>query len=429
MAWGIDLNTTRNPLFRSLRWRLLLSYLVVMAAILGTAGVTVYGFFVRSLYHQLNDELQTLAQVAAPSLTTFKSAGIQNPNQNIHIPWRSLRDRDQSLEWFSTNKQLLAREGATFPALPLQVDGETLQRQGQRLTLTLPVYEYDSRGTRLQGYVRASQATETIYAVLQKLNWGLGIGGAIALVLTGLGGMWLTRQALKPTEQSFQQLKQFTADASHELRSPLTGIKTSIEVVLSHPERVHPLDAKKLTSVIRTTNHMARLLEDLLLLARTDITTSLLTAEWGPVPLDEVLQDLVERVEPQALSKEITLQSLLLPGLSVTGDGIQLTRLFANLLENALQYTPTGKTVTLSMESFDRFLVVSVEDTGIGIASEHLPLVFNRFWRADQARSQHRGFGLGLALAQALAQYHGGEITVSSQVGVGSCFCVRLPLI
>lgn len=401
-----------------------------MATILGTAGVSVYGFFARSLYWQLNDELQTLAHVAAPSLAAAKTEGLQNLDEKV--PWRSRRNRDQSLEWFSPNGRLLAREGATFPASALRMNTKSLQHQGRRLTLTVPVYKYGSGGARLrlQGYIRASEPTQIIDAVLHKLYWGLGLGGAIALGLSALGGMWLTEQALKPVEQSFQQLKQFTADASHELRSPLTGIKTSVEVVLSHPERVHPLDMKKLTSVVKTINHMAQLVEDLLLLARTDINTGILSSDWGPVPLDEVLQDLVERVEPQAESKKITLQYHLLPGLLVMGDGVQLTRLFANLLENALQYTPAGGSVILSVKSFERFLIVSVEDTGIGIVPEHLPLTFHRFWRADQARSQHKGgFGLGLALAQALAQYHGGEITVSSQVGVGSCFRVRLPVV
>jgi hypothetical protein len=242
--------------------------------------------------------------------------------------------------------------------------------------------------------------------------------------------MWLTRQAIKPIEQSFEQLKQFTADASHELRSPLTAIKTSVEVMQSHPERIHSADVKKVEDIASATNQMALLVEDLLLLARTDGSRSATAVDWVSVPLDELLEDLVDFLELQAEEKGITLKSDLAVGVFVKGDAGQLRRLFSNLLENALQYTSAGGTVTLSMTKFDRGVTVSVEDTGIGIAPEDLRRVFDRFWRADKARNRREGgSGLGLAIALAIARRHGGEITVTSQVGAGSCFRVRLPAV
>jgi two-component system, OmpR family, manganese sensing sensor histidine kinase len=137
---------------------------------------------------------------------------------------------------------------------------------------------------------------------------------------------------------------------------------------------------------------------------------------------------LVELLELRFQAKEITLKTDWLAGVEVAGDAAQLTRLFSNLLENALQYTSPGGSVVLAMSSLERSVIVSVEDTGIGIAPEHLPFVFHRFWRADRARSRFfGGVGLGLAIAQVIAQHHSGEITVSSQLGTGSCFRVRLP--
>jgi signal transduction histidine kinase len=254
------------------------------------------------------------------------------------------------------------------------------------------------------------------------------LGSVFALSITAIGGLWLTQQSLKPIEQSFQQLKQFTADASHELRSPLTAIKTSVEVMRSHPERIHPADVKKLGAIASATNQMTHLVEDLLLLARTDAASAAPAQDWRAIPLDEVLEDLVELLEPKAVAKAIELQSNLQPNVSVMGDAAQLSRLFSNLLENAIAYTPARGTIALSMHRSDRFVIVSVEDTGIGIAPEQLPLIFHRFWRADKARVQREGgLGLGLAIAQAIAQRHRGEITVTSQFGVGSCFKVRLP--
>lgn len=111
------------------------------------------------------------------------------------------------------------------------------------------------------------------------------------------------------------------------------------------------------------------------------------------------------------------------------GDSAQLSRLFSNLLENALQYTPEGGSVTLTLHQQNRYAIVSVRDTGIGLAPEQIAHVFDRFWRADKARSRREGgTGLGLAIAAAIAKHHGGKITVTSELDVGSCFQVRLPL-
>jgi len=138
----------------------------------------------------------------------------------------------------------------------------------------------------------------------------------------------------------------------------------------------------------------------------------------------------VDFFSPQAQAKGISLKTDFAVGVLVEGDAARLRRLFSNLLENALHYTPSGGTVTISLFSLERFAVISVEDTGIGIAPEYISLVFNRFWRADQAPMyREEGSGLGLAIAQAIAQAHAGEIIVSSELEVGTCFQVCLPLV
>jgi len=122
--------------------------------------------------------------------------------------------------------------------------------------------------------------------------------------LSSIGGYWLAQKSVKPIERSFNQLKQFTADASHELRSPLTVIKTSIGVMLSHPERVHPQDLKKMKAIASATDQMNRLVEDLLFLARTGTETA--ARSYSPLPLSEVLQEVVDLLEPQFQAKQMT---------------------------------------------------------------------------------------------------------------------------
>lgn len=421
--------TPRQQMFASLRSRLLLSYLTVMAVVLATSGVAMYVFFTRSLDRQLNHQLLTLAQAAAPSLETVENEGLQSLNQEL--PWRELFQRNQSLEWFDTDAQLLAREGNVFSTLPLNKASQVIQQQGQMRTLTIAVYtdSPNQRTLQLKGYIRASESTDRMEAMVSKLVWGLALGKIMALAVSGLGGIWLTQQALEPVEQSFQRLKQFTTDASHELRNPLTAISIATEVIQSHPERIHPSDARKLVAIASATNQLTRLAEDLLFLARTDAAVTQPRLETTSVFLGEVLADLWEFLEPQAQAKNITVRSQLLTGISVKGEAAQLRRLFSNLLDNALKYTQTGGSVLLSMTKDQQFVVVRVEDTGMGIAAENLPFIFQRFWRSDRARSRRvEGSGLGLAIVQAIAQQHGGKITVSSQVGIGSCFQVYLPL-
>ena len=431
MVWATASSRThKQQMFQSMRSRLLLSYLVVMAAILAASGIAVYAYFTNSLDRQLNHRLLTLAQAAVPSLEPVKNQDL--PSLNRGLPWRQLFDGNQSLEWFNTEGKLLARKGTIFSTLPLNKTShsQTYEQQGQIRTLTIAVYAHNPnpKNLQLEGYIRASETTKETEAIVKKLSFGLGLGGAIALIFSAIGGMWLIQQILAPVERSFQQLKQFTADASHELRSPLTAINTATEVMQSHPERIHPLDAKKLAAIASATNQLIGLTENLLFLARSDAAVVPLPYQ-ETVCLDRLLQDVLRLFESQLKAKSIALTAQLSKNITVKGEPAQLKRLFSNLLDNAIKYTEAGGKVVLSLSKKRMCAVVLVEDTGVGIATEHLPFIFRRFWRADKARFRRtEGFGLGLAIASVIAQQHGGKITVSSKLGVGSCFEVYLPL-
>ena len=423
-------------MFKGLRWRLLLSYLTVMAAILSIFGTGVYVYFSRSLYRQLDKKLLTLAQAATPYLAEVKINGSEYLDQVDEVPWRDIFNRDQqSLEWFNAQGQLLASRGTLILGLPPRTGAWTLkgtENAAQIRTFTISVYKdaslIEENQPSLEGYIRSSQSTQGLEVFQNQLLFGLGMGGTITLGLVGLGGIWLTQKSIEPIEKSFNQLKQFTADASHELRGPLTAIKASVDVMCNHPERIHPKDAKKLAAIANATAQMTYLTEDLLFLARTD-ATAITDNQRKSVSLDRVLQNLVDLLEPFAQDKAIALHYQCLAKACVIGDEGQLSRLFSNLLENALQYTSAGGKVTVRLARSSSTALVSVEDTGIGIASEQIPFVFDRFWRADKARSHRKGgTGLGLAIAQAIAQRHRGKITVTSKANVGTRFQVRLPL-
>jgi len=439
-------NARSSPQFRALSRRLWALSLGVIGLSLTAFGLAVYQVVAQKLSQKLNSDLLTLANAAAhsfpePTAERFKprrSPQLQIPRKrtfdndgDLDIPWQDLLESQQSLEWFDAEGKLLTQAGRKLTERPLVKQFQAVDDHGLRI-ITVPIGKLEKASIhptsghplkQVQGYIRVSESTQTVNAELERLRWGLTWGGSLALLLSGLGSWWLMRQSLQPIEQSFRQLQQFTADASHELRHPLTSIKASAEVMLSHPERVHPADLQKLTAIAGAADEMASLVEDLLLLARSE--DKLATTRIA-IPLDELLEDLVDCFQPQATAKQLQLKHQLTPAW-INADSTQIKRAFTNLLANALSYTASGS-ITLSSVLEDDWIVVQIVDTGIGIAPDDLPHIFDRFWRADQARSRREGgTGLGLAIAQTIVQSHRGKISVQSQLGVGSRFQVELP--
>ncbi|MGL5872767.1 MAG: sensor histidine kinase [Xenococcaceae cyanobacterium] len=429
---------TQNYQFLGLRRRLLVIYLMTITAILLGSTTTLYIFFARNLNKQLDAQLLTSAQAAVSSLDIVKTKGHQALDRDI--PWRNLfAVQKESLEWFDSEGKLLAKEGTGFPKIPLFKNlltegldrGDPIVQQKDKIrSVTVPVYADDSeeKTLLLRGYIRASRSTQEIESLLNQLLLGLVLGAIVFFILISLSSIYFARRALQPTQQSLQQLKQFAAEASHELRNPLTRISIASEVMLSNVDRFQPSDSRKLEMIDAATKQMQRLVDDLLFLIRTGNVEIATQTQKPVISLEELLQTLVSHFESTAQAKQINLVTHLTSNISVRGDFSQLNRLFSNLLENAIKYTEMGGQVTISLNKLKNCAVVTVQDTGIGIPSEYLPLLFQRFWRVEQNRTQQQeGFGLGLAIAQAIVKQHQGTISVTSEVGIGSCFQVSVP--
>jgi heavy metal sensor kinase len=312
----------------------------------------------------------------------------------------------------------------------------------------------------LQGLDEALQRTSIILLVLTPVVFALSLLGGWLLVGRSLQPVdHMTRAALamqpgnldkriEPTgsddeiarlasafnemmgrlDSSFRQVRQFSADASHELKTPLTSIRGEAEVALLE-ERTPGQYRKTLQSIVDEVERMSAIVENLLLLARADAEQ--VTIRKDILLLEDVVLRVYEQMEPIARRKHVQLDLGEMASVEVAGDPLWLGQILTNLVNNAVKYTPQGGTVTISMvENAHRGSAsVAVSDTGRGISAEHLPHIFDRFYRVDSGRSRDvGGVGLGLNIAQWAADAHGGEITVESEVGKGTTFTLKLPL-
>lgn len=226
-------------------------------------------------------------------------------------------------------------------------------------------------------------------------------------------------------QAAFERQVRFTADASHELRTPVAVILAQIELSLSRPRSEQDY-REALGTCLRASQRMKSLIESLLVLARLDAGATELQLE--PVALDRVVRETVELITPLAEQRRITMACDLLP-VMVTGDRHRLAQVLVNLLTNAVRYNRDDGRIEISVREQNDSAVVMIHDTGIGIAAEHLPHIFERFYRVDPARSRSEGSsGLGLAICQGLVNAHKGTLTATSTFGTGTTMELRLPL-
>jgi signal transduction histidine kinase len=233
---------------------------------------------------------------------------------------------------------------------------------------------------------------------------------------------------MQPIYQSYSQIQQFTADAAHELRTPLAALTATVESALRLRHLSEPEARDILRTVDRQNQRLTTLVADLLLLARMERQS--LPVRLQLCCLNDIVSDLVEELATLAIAAGVTLRSDIRVDkpLHILGDEEQLYRLVSNLIVNAIQYTPKDGQVNVILDRNENQAIVQVQDTGIGIAPEHQQRIFDRFYRVSSDRSRTSGgSGLGLAITFAIVQAHHGSLQLQSELGKGSTFTIRLP--
>jgi heavy metal sensor kinase len=477
----------------SIRARMTLWHTGILAATVLVLGTVAYGLLMRGLWNDVDGTLERVARAAA-------QAAAQTATELAPPDMNELLRRYFGSNFADRFYQFLDPRGELDPRMPrlrnapVTISPTALKNatEGYGTFETLPngggyplrvfTFPIVVRG-RIVNVLQVGMSLEGLLREQQNFLWALAILTPLGLLLASGGGWLLARRALRPVDQmtqaarrieaerlaerlegaetddelgrlartlnemlarleaGFAQVRRFSADASHELRTPLTILKGEIEVALRSARE--PAEYQRvLASALEEVGRMARLVDDLLMLSRSD--AGALRWERGPVELDRLVEDAARQgvVLGQARAVRVGIQSL--EPLIVEGDEQRLRQLLLNLVDNAVKYTPSGGRVDLSLRVAKReedgappvdrppeeFAEISVRDTGVGVPPEALPRVFDRFYRVDGARSREAGgTGLGLCIAKTIAEAHRGTIQVESELGVGSTFTVRLPLL
>jgi signal transduction histidine kinase len=282
------------------------------------------------------------------------------------------------------------------------------------------------RGHRVVALLQAGRSLSTLAADRRSLLLLLLELGSVAVVAATVGGLLLTRQAMRPINAAFAAQRAFVADASHELRTPVTLVRTNAEVLLETGAVPAPEDRALVEDIVAVSGRMGRLITDLITLARLD--AGALPFAHRPVALDAVLATSCEQMARLAARHDVALRRGPTTSVLVQGDAGRLEQVVVILLDNAITYNRPGGTVVVTLCRAGDQAVLEVRDTGPGIPAADLPHLFARFYRGRGAGVAAEGSGLGLAIASGIVRAHHGHLHVHSEPGLGSCFSVLLPL-
>ena len=473
--------------FRSLRFRLTLWYVLILAFLLTAFSGFLYFTLSRSLYRDVDNKLRSLAELIASDSTSPLSKFGFGPVDEALETSLNLKPIGKFIQVLDESGKI-GRKSDNLKNVQLPISLNTLKNASKGVItfettrsvgdaplriITHPVLEKN----HITKIVQVASSLEDVEDALNTLFIILIITVPLALMVASLGGLFLANKALKPVDdvtqtarmitsqnlnqrikplkvkdeisrlidtfnemisrldQSFRQIKQFSADASHELKTPLTILKGEVEVAL-RKERKPDEYEQTLRSNLEEINRMSQIVNDLLVLSKAD--TGELRLNKQDLDLAEVLNEVVAQLNLMIQSKNLRMETSNPPeGMHILGDPLRMRELFINLIENGIKYTEEGGTirVTLTKDMSDPggknggYARIVVSDTGMGIAQGDQSKIFDRFFRLDKARSRDQGgSGLGLSISKWIVEAHQGKIEVESEIGKGSSFIVRIPL-
>jgi heavy metal sensor kinase len=452
---------------KSIKFRLTLWFLAAIVVMLVAFGTFAYALLSRSLYRNLDESLRDRFIELKGSIKYDGSQFFFDENVGEFVMFY---DADGALKQkLGPNIQSNIDRTVGLALVGKQAFQTAKRAEGPAVRFYAGPFNANETetGPQTRFALVVGRTTNDVVSILAMFRMVILNSSVLVLILAGAGGIFLADRTLKPVDQiaetargigesdlsrridirtddelgrlastlngmigrleeAFKKERQFVADASHELRTPLAIIQAesslALEKARSQEEYQHSLEL-----VSQEVNFMSEIVGKMLLLARSDSGAEPL--DFEDVKLRPLLAELAQDLDLLVQDKGLKLELGPMDELKVRGDRVKLKQLFLNILDNAVRYTPSGGAITASLTRRDSSAVASVTDTGIGIPAEHLPFIFDRFYRVDKARtSSDGGTGLGLSIALSVAKMHGGGIEVESEPDKGTTFRIVLPL-
>lgn len=415
-------------MFRRVRIELVAWYAGSLALILVAIGVSAYFFLRRSLDTEINQSIQQTYQdvVAHPQPDRgglpggdggpFRGAAFASVPTDVFVVVTDAQGN------FVTNPRQVSLTDVDFATLSSDAtnpNGTWTDAGSGSDEYRIASYPYIDGDV-----IHIGRSLKARNAQLNRLSLVMLIGGIAGLVLATAGGLWLAGRSLVPIRRSFETQRRFVSDASHELRTPIAVVRANNELLQRHPEELIGDNSDQVEAIAAESEHLTRLIEDLLMLARAD--EGRLALNPTQIDLGELANEVTRDLGPVASARGLRLTSDV-TAMPVECDRQRIRQVLVILLDNALKYTPTGGEVRVTARRNAHRAEVLVHDTGPGIPAHQLPKIFDRFYQADTARTHSDGgSGLGLAIARLIAEMHHGSLSVASAPGEGSTFTLRL---
>ena len=438
----------QNKLFQQTHLSLAGWYVMVMGIILSLCTLGFYEAILHAHRITIDREIKSVATTIHDSLKTV----LEQPEQITIAATRILPNfclvetscnfiQPHLTEVSETENyylRLLDRSNNLIAVAGLRAKGLQLtQNTPQLQTLTANDKRYRQISLMLHtqddlewGYLLVGRSLQDFDEYIKTVTYILLLGLPIGILSIAGASWWLSGKAMRPIYQSYRQIQQFTADAAHELRTPLAAIRATIESSLMLPKLTETEAKETLEIMGRQNQRLSKMVADLLILCRMDSGMEKFPGKQEPICLNDLVNDIAEEFGFLAVATKVKLVSEIKVSQSVKviGNMEQLYRLVSNLVVNAINYTPPEGEVKIILEVHLNSALIHVKDTGIGIPETEQKRIFDRFYRVNSDRSrQTGGSGLGLSIALAIAQLHQGNITVESVPGQGSTFTLKLP--
>jgi len=408
--------------------KLSVQYTIITLIIVVALMVSFYLIYSKNTYNNFDASISQRAISIASTLAGEEELNIEDLN-SLNLSNSPFQASNEFLEITDGKGKVLYSLGSISP-ISIEIRNNsfsygTYEEDVNNKKMVLKMRAFTTEIKNSSYYVTVARSYDDIKDTLENIIFSFSIIIPFVILVIGLFSYRIASIAIYPIEESFRKFKQFTEDASHELKTPLAAIKTNIDVSLSKESKEIDYYKKKLAVIGNSVNMMANVINRMLYLSKLDSNATDFKKE--KINISELLKEVKERFADAALKKNVEVE-VMEENIELETNKEALDEILSIIVENAINFNKPEGRVKIAVNSSSKDVKISVTDTGIGVSKEDLPHIFDRFYRGEKSRSRETGgAGLGLSITKRLVEYLGGEIDVESKESVGSTFTIIIP--